>query len=193
MTVGTLDQYRLAIHQKLGILDFYIAETYLLRNDLRYALLILQGDEYLIQIRSLCSPRLYIRNLDSTFSTCCLSNLLAILVTQGDGNIALASLKRNLIIQNTILEVILKTGIQADISCMKLRTCIEIHLTGNTREAPIVLVFKIRTIAPAHHLHGNKVLTRLEILGDIELGSHLAVLAISHVLAVHPESQVTGG
>ena len=193
MTVGTLDQYRLAIHQELGILDFYIAETYLLRNDLRYALLILQGDEYLIQIRSLCRPRLYIRHLDSTLGTYCLSYLLAILVTQGDGNIALATLKRNLIIQNTILEVILKTGIQTYISCMKLRTGIEIHLTGNTREAPIVLVFKIRTIAPAHHLHGNEVLTRLEILGDIELGSHLAVLAISHVLAVHPESQVTGG
>ena len=76
---------------------------------------------------------------------------------------------------------------------MQFRTSIEIHLTGDTREAPEVLVLEIRPIAPSHHLHGNKVLSRLEIFRDIELGSHLAVLAVSHVLAVHPESQVTGG
>ena len=46
---------------------------------------------------------------------------------------------------------------------MQFRTSIEIHLTGDTREAPEVLVLEIRTIAPTHHLHGNEVLARLEI------------------------------
>ena len=76
---------------------------------------------------------------------------------------------------------------------MQLRTGIEIHLTGNAREAPEVLILEIRTIAPTHHLHGNEVLARLEILRDVELGSHLAILAVAHVLAVYPESQVAGG
>ena len=48
MTVSTLDQDRLAIDQKLCILDFHIAETYLLRNNLRYTLLIFQSNECLI-------------------------------------------------------------------------------------------------------------------------------------------------
>ena len=48
MPVGTLNQYRLAVHQQLGVLDFHIAEAHLLRNHLRYPLLILQRDVYLI-------------------------------------------------------------------------------------------------------------------------------------------------
>ena len=48
MTVSTLDQDRLAIDQELCILDFHIAETYLLRDNLRYTLLIFQSNECLI-------------------------------------------------------------------------------------------------------------------------------------------------
>ena len=33
MTVGTLDEYRLAIHEELLVLDFHLAETYLDRSD----------------------------------------------------------------------------------------------------------------------------------------------------------------
>ena len=75
---------------------------------------------------------------------------------------------------------------------MKFRTRIEINLTGDTCKAPEVLILEIRTIAPAHHLHSYQVLARLQILGDIKLGSHLAVFTISHILAVHPKGQVAG-
>ena len=48
MPVDTLNQYRLAVHQQLGVLDFHIAEAHLLQNHLRYPRLILQRDVYLI-------------------------------------------------------------------------------------------------------------------------------------------------
>ena len=58
---------------------------------------------------------------------------------------------------------------------MCLRCSIEVHLTGNTRKAPEVLILDIGTVAPTHHLHSDEVLARLQIFGDIELRSHLRV------------------
>ena len=75
---------------------------------------------------------------------------------------------------------------------MHLWCSIEIHLAGNTREAPEILILQIATVAPTHNLHGNQVLTWLQILGDIKLSGHLRILRVAHVLTVHPNSQVTG-
>ena len=75
---------------------------------------------------------------------------------------------------------------------MNFRTGIEIYLTGNSCKTPEVLILKIRTITPAHHLHGNEIFAWFQIFGDIKLCSHLAVFAISHILAIHPESQIAG-
>ena len=73
---------------------------------------------------------------------------------------------------------------------MHLRTGIEIHLASNTRQAPEVLVLEIRAVAPAHDLHGDEVFTLLQILSDVELGSHLRVLAISHITTIDPKLEV---
>ena len=56
---------------------------------------------------------------------------------------------------------------------MDFRCGIEIHLAGDTREAPEVLILEIRAVAPAHDLHGDKVLAWLQIFREIELGSDL--------------------
>ena len=56
---------------------------------------------------------------------------------------------------------------------MGLGGSIEISLAGDTCEAPEVLVLEIRAIAPTHNLHGNQVLTRLQVLGNVKLGSYL--------------------
>ena len=76
---------------------------------------------------------------------------------------------------------------------MHLRTGIEIHLAGNTRKAPEVLIFQVRTVAPTHHLHGDEVLAFLKILRDVKLGCHLGVLRAAHVLAINPDTKVTRG
>ena len=77
----------------------------------------------------------------------------------------------------TCVEIAVKeVGIDCDVLDMCLRTGIEIHLAGYTCEAPEILVFQIRAVTPAHHLHGNQVLALLQIFGNIELGSHLRIL-----------------
>ena len=76
---------------------------------------------------------------------------------------------------------------------MNLRRGVEIDLTGDTREAPEVLILEIGAVAPAHHLHGDEVAAWLQILGDVELGSHLGVLGVAHILAVNPEREVARG
>ena len=76
---------------------------------------------------------------------------------------------------------------------MRLRRGIEIHLTGDTRKAPEVLILQIRAVTPAHHLHCNEVLTRLQIFRDIKLCSHLRILRIADILAIHPQREVTRG
>ena len=75
---------------------------------------------------------------------------------------------------------------------MHLWCGIQIHLAGDTSKAPEVLIFQIATVAPAHNLHGYQVFARLQILCDIEFGSHLRVLAVAHVFSVHPHAQVAG-
>ena len=80
-----------------------------------------------------------------------------------------------------------------DVLDMGLGTGIEIHLASNTRQSPEVLIFEIGAVAPAHHLHGYQVLALLQILGDVELGSHLGVLAIAHITAIDPQLEVARG
>ena len=75
---------------------------------------------------------------------------------------------------------------------MHLWCSIEIHLAGYTSKAPEILVLQIATITPTHHLHGDEVLARFQIFGDIKLGSHLRILRVAYVLTIYPNSQVTG-
>ena len=76
---------------------------------------------------------------------------------------------------------------------MSLRTGIEIHLAGYAGKAPEVLILQVRTVTPAHHLHGNEVASLLQILGNVELRSHLGVFAVAYITAIDPQLQVAGG
>ena len=56
-----------------------------------------------------------------------------------------------------------------------------------------VLVFEIGPVAPAEDLEADEVLfSRLEPAGDVELGLELAILAVAGIPAVHPEIHVRG-
>ena len=76
---------------------------------------------------------------------------------------------------------------------MSLRSGIEVHLASNTGEAPEVLILEIRAITPAHDLHGDEVLTCLQVLGDVELGCYLGILRVAHELAIDPDGEVASG
>ena len=84
-------------------------------------------------------------------------------------------------------------GIDGQVFNVYLRPCIEIHLAGDAGEAPEVLVFEVGAVAPAHHLHGDEVLALLQVFSNVELGSHLRILAVAHVFAIDPHLEVAGG
>ena len=76
---------------------------------------------------------------------------------------------------------------------MHLRRGIEIDLAGDSCKAPEVLILEIRAVAPAHHLHGDEVAARLEVLRDVELSSDLSILGVTDIAAVDPYGEVAGG
>ena len=163
VTVGTLYQNSLTIYQQLSIFDFDMTEAYTLSYHFQHVITFLQGDKEIIELRRLCRPRL---NL-------CQIYLLTIVVSQQlFRTCAFRGLYVNLQYTSSVHIVLM----HEDILNMLLGTCTEINLTGNTSKAPEVLVLQIRTVTPAHHLHGYQVLTLLQIFGNIEFSSHFRIL-----------------
>ena len=64
-------------------------------------------------------------------------------------------------------------SVHEEVLYANLRCGIEIDLAGDTSEAPEILILKVRTITPAHDLHGDKVLAWLQIFCDIKLCCYL--------------------
>ena len=186
VAVGTLNQYRLSVHQQLSALNLNVAETYLLLYYLSGLGALLNGNLECIQIWSLSSPRLGV--LYSCLQSLC--HQLSFSVVKLSLYRSLTAGQLHIYVQQalTLLVVLLHKHILN----MNLLCGIQIHLAGDTCKAPEVLILQIATITPAHNLHCYQVLARLQILCDVELGSHLRVLAVAHVFSVHPHAQVAG-
>ena len=61
MTVNTLDKHGLSVHEQLGILDFHLAETYMLRDALQELVAIVERSIEGVEIWSFCRPLQRIR------------------------------------------------------------------------------------------------------------------------------------
>ena len=70
---------------------------------------------------------------------------------------------------------------------------IQIDIASNTRQPPKVLIFEVGSVAPTVNLHSDQILTGFEIGGDIEIGTHLAILAVTNKTAIDPYIEVRGG
>ena len=200
VTVGTLEEHRLAVHQQLGVLDFHLAEAHTLRNGLNQIGAVQQFCDKRIEIRRLHRPLL--APCDLQLDGQCFSsahrlrgNLLAVGIAQREAQrLTLSPCSRGHDVQHAVLVALVEVRGDEEVCDVRLRTGVEVALAGDTREAPEVLVLDVRAVAPAHHLHGDEVfLARLQVAGDIELGSHLAVLAVAHILAVDPHGEVACG
>ncbi len=62
----------------------------------------------------------------------------------------------------------------------------QLHVAEYAAHAEHVLTLQIRSVAPAHHLHGQSVLSRTQILGDVKLRHIVGSLRIAGLMAVHP-------
>ena len=172
VTVHTLDEDGLTIHEQLLVFNLHLAETYALRNTFQYPIL-LDG-----KVTHLLRSDVFARWVEKLNFICLASSSRS---CQLDGEL-------------TIVVVVGQIGRDEHIVDVRLRTCIEISLAGNAAETPEVLVFVPRTIAPTHDLHGNQILlARNDVLSDVELASYLGILRIAHILAVHVNCDVGSG
>ena len=69
-------------------------------------------------------------------------------------------------------------------------SCIEFHPTGDTRQAPEILVFEVGSVAPAHHLQFQRILALTNVFGEIETRFQFAVFAVADGLPVHTNLHV---
>ena len=199
VAVGTFDEDGLTVDEDLSVLDFDTAETNALADGFEcVAFLVLEGEGGGIEVRNLSRPRFDGGNGQGECrglrAEGCLSAAGCATGRVGQGevyDVALSSRSRDGGCQLTILITIDDILKDEDILDVGLRTCIEVHLAGNTCETPEVLILEVRAVAPAHDLHGDEVfLAGGEEFGQVEFGFHLGVFAIADFLAVDPYLQV---
>ena len=198
VAVSTLEVYGLTVYEHLIILEFYLAETYLLTNCLN-DVAIYELDVEVVEIGSLCSPLDGIGHgqyglgfaLIVNGSSSVLHHLTRSILQSVAEALACSVVGGGRNLQCTILIVLVQVGEDEEVVHAHLGTGIHIHFTSDTGKAPEVLVFEVRAIAPTHHLHGYEVLfAGYEVGGDVKLGCHLSIFAIAHIFAVDPHHEV---
>ena len=151
MTVGALEEYGLAVHEHLIVLELHLAEAHLLADSLDYLVAIDEFDEEGVEVGGLGSPLGRIAH-----SHRCLGLALAIHgygsslhhlvvgILEGVAQALAGSIvgsSRDL--QGTVLVVLVQVGEDEEVIDTHLRTGIHIYLTGDTGEAPEVLVLEV--------------------------------------------------
>ena len=90
--------------------------------------------------------------------------------------------------KSAILVLGIKVGSVAQIFDAFFIAGIQVAIASHAREAEEVLVFKITAVAPTEHLEGNEVLLpRFKVSRQVELGLKFAILAVTHIPAIHPQ------
>ena len=84
-----------------------------------------------------------------------------------------------------ILIVVFQVGHDAYVLHVDVRiACVEVAFACYTRQTPEVLVFTIRTIAPAERLERDEVLARFHVFRDVKLGRYLTIFRVTYILSV---------
>ena len=207
MAVSALDENRLSVHEQLLVLYLHLAETGAHRNRLYVLVLLLHGDNHLIQIRSLGGPLqrvLHVELHGSVHQSHVVSLLLlhlrrvdylaahnvAVRSDEVDDEFGVAlSLERNGERSVLVFGVeVWRNAHVVDVSGLRAR--VEEAVASHTREAPEVLVLAVRAVAPAESLESDEVVALLKERSDVELHCRLRVLAVANEVAVHPEVHV---
>ena len=198
VAVGTFDIYGLAIDEKLTVLDLYLAEAHLLRNDLHDVALTvfykgLKGEE----IRRLCRPLLHIAHHEACCALRAATEIGGLLGYDSAVGIEQTELYDGVAFdpsideQLTVLIIVLQIGCDADVLHLHLWVLgKEIALTRHAGETPEVLVLIHGAVAPAEGLESDEVLAGMEILRDVKLSGYLRVLGVAHILSVDKEVHV---
>ena len=187
VAVCALEEDRLAVDEHLRVADLDFAEAHLDRDGLAAGACI-QG----IEVRGLGRPfeRVLDFHRDAAAIGACACHFPAggIPETEGDLNLALGEKLNG---QVGVAVSLVEVHAHAYILNALLLPCIEVAVASHAAQAEEVLVFEVGSVAPAENLEGEEILlARLDVLGDVELGLKLAVLAVADELAVDPEVNV---
>ncbi len=181
VSVGTLYEHRLTVYEQLGVLDFHLAESHLLRNDLHdVAAAVFHYRLKREQIRSLRCPLLHVAHHEAHCGLFASAEVGALLCHDVAVGIEQAELHDRLAFypcvyeQFAVLVVVFKVGCDADVFHLHFVVLREkVALASHARQTPEVLVFAHGAVAPAEALKGDEVLARMEIFSDVKLGCNL--------------------
>ena len=201
VTVYALDEYRLAVHQELRVLDFHGTEAKIQRGCLTdNSLTVFRLHFQSVQRRRFSAPeggpidlhrraehhpavfRFFAFFRHGHFGT---GNFFA---RRGkDGKNGRSHTRRHFCDDGCVA---VHPGHNMHILNAFQLSCIEFHPTGDTRQAPEILVFEVGSVAPAHHLQFQRILALTNVFGEIETGFQLAVFAVADGLPVHTNLHV---
>ena len=188
VTVHTLEQHRLAVYQNLGIDYLHLSETYFHRYHLSSA-----NCPECVQVRGFSSPFVNVPDVQRSLEQGTVTSdrlgrhhsLTGIKQLHGYGLMALAGYFN---IQGSVLIGGIQVWCDLYVIYPVLVPCEKVTVTGESAKAEKVLILQISTVTPAEYLEGKEVfLSRFYILGNVKFRFQLAVLAVSHISAVHPD------
>ena len=199
VAVGTLDQYGLAVHKQQAVLDLRRAETYALCYDLGSAAAVLDVYRNLVEVGRLGRPLGGVLDVERQLGLAA-AGRCGLLGNGGAGSIEkldrgalYARGEVHLHVERGVGVLCVEVGRDHHVGKARLGQGYELHVTRDTAQTPQVLILEIRAVAPAEDLQGDEVLTRVNILRDVERCAEVAVLRVSDELAVDPYIYVRYG
>ena len=205
VSVRALDQNALSVHEQIAVANFNFPEADVARNDLqRLSRSIFEREKKFVQVRRLRRPLQRIGNFrgNRRLSAAAVRVHIHFDVRPGNGfparieqctfhrdrsGFGACVLHRDRKSQSRILVVRVEVGLCLEIANVQLWRRPEINIAENSAHPPHVLVFEIGSVAPPEIFHGDEVLPRLQVFGDVKFHRRAAVLAHADFFAVDPE------
>ena len=196
VTVHALDQNRMAVDAELPVLDFHATEAHPHGNDLHGTPLLHVISQKGVQVRRLGRPLAGSRHLhpgrpiSATPRQCRFGHLPAVGIEQTQHHRA-SALHADSHVQPTVAIGVVKLRRDADIGNVFPFAGIQIAVAPHAGQAEKVLIFQIGAVAPTIDLKSDEIiLAGIEIGRHVKLSLQLAVLAVTHKAAVHPQVNV---
>ena len=217
VAVHTLDEYGLAIYKQLSALDFDGPESEIQGSVLEHSTLLVHSCKFeTVEGRGLGCPKCHrcqVSLVESHEIALCREHRIAIGRIEFQRLVLLCLHCRSLTGKDfkalrgydlplhcgnsgsglcPKAEMSVSTGVHPHVLYSLQRSCGNIDIAGDPGKTPEVLTLYVGSIAPAGNLKSNAVLAGNHIRGDVKAGLEFGVLAVAHLLSVHPDSHIGG-
>ena len=196
--VDPLDENRLAVDQQLPAADLDLAEPHAERRGFSHPAVGGEGfGRERVEVRGLGAPLFRGRDLEGRRDAVAAGaeragvERAAPVVAERQPDAADIRRRGHLGAQRAVAVVVHQIGRQPHVGQTTPVAGVEVAVAADARKAPEILVFEIRTVAPAVDAQHDQVAAPgRDVAGDVEFGFELAVLAVTRLAAVDPERHV---